>query len=157
MRLTGIEIIVSGKKKFIGKVGLTPRNSILPQLDRVPLLYREVPFKDLYSHKTDSIGVDAAGWEKAEELGAAGMLCYCKDERKFFYVPASLLNECRVVDLGEFPQYRVPLMRAQSVKAAAGLNFGWTSVTVQAEAVRSAPQTLLSETQLSLFAGQEAA
>lgn len=164
MRLTGIEIVVDGKIKFVGKVGLTPQNRVLPQLARVPVLYREVPYKDLYSYTTQSIGVDAAAWEKAVELGAKAMICYCKDERAFFYVPASVMAQSKVIDLGEFPQYRVPLHKAQRVNSPTGLSFGWTNHTVQAECVRSAPEVIVrnamptvQDAQLDLFGLLEAA
>lgn len=164
MRLTGITIKIDGHIRFVGKVGLTPPNRILPQLARVPVLYREVPYKDLYSYTTQSIGVDAAAWEKAVELGAEAMLCYCKDERAFFYVPASMLAQSKVIDLGEFPQYRVPLRKAQCVNSPTGLSFGWTNHTVQAECVRSAPEVItykamqtVRDAQLDLFGFLEAA
>lgn len=158
MTLTGIEIVVNGEPKFVGKVGRTPKNSIIPAWQNRIALYREVPFVDVYSHVTHSMGVDQAAWEKAEELGAEGMIICCKDRQYLYVASRELMATCRSVDLGEFPQIRVPIARIEKYPLSAfssGLSFGWTKHVVRVEGRRT-PRIIVepeevSNIQLGLF------
>lgn len=150
LQLTGIEIIVNGKPKFVGKLGLCPTNHLFPDLKGVPVFYREVPWKDVYSYTTNAIGVDANAWQRAAELGAAGMLVYCEDESKCLWITAADINGAYIVDLGEYPQRRIHPNKAKTVKAYAGIKFGWTSNVERIEPRRI--ETVKEEAaQMSLF------
>jgi hypothetical protein len=128
MELTGIQIVVNGVEKFVGKLGACPKNPVFPGLLGRPVFYREVPFSDVYSYETRALGVDRDAWDKAVEMGAEGMVIYCADRSECYYVSAKLMAaEAFIVDLGEFPQYRISLRSASCRPASRRLRFGYTT------------------------------
>lgn len=155
MKLTGLVIAVNNEQKFVGKVGRVPANTVLPAWVGKVALYREVPYSQVYSYQTKSVGVDQAAWEKAVELGAQGMIVYCPDKYELFVASNSLMEISAVVDLGEYPQIRVPVSDVSWISVKQGLPFGWTKNLVQVGADRRqvvSPETPdVSNVQLGLF------
>lgn len=158
MRLTGIQIEVDGVEKFVGKVGRCPRNQLYPELVGVPVFYREVPYRDVYSYQARALGVDAAAWDEAVKLGAEGMIIYCSDKQLCFYVSKQkMAAESFLLDLGEFPQYRIPVTFVTQRNTYKGLPFGFTSNVTTVGAARRGPVIDLPSTpgpvdiQLGLF------
>lgn len=154
-RLTGITIAVGDEKKFVGKVGRVPSNDAVPEWTGRLALYREVPYSQVYSYVTGSIGVDQAAWEKAVELGAEGMIVFCPDTGVLYVASSSIMDISGVVDLGEYPQVRVPLSKIEAVEGVSrGLPFGWTRNVVHVEAVKgykAKSEPALSSVQIGLF------
>lgn len=127
MRLEGVEIVVNGQPKFVGKVGRCPRDARIAELAGEAIFYREVPYTDLYSTATDCLGVDAEAWDWASECKSArAMVVYCPDRKVLLVVMSESLDACPKVDLGEYPQYRIPLSKARVIHATRGVNMGWT-------------------------------
>lgn len=155
MNLTGISIAVNDEKKFVGKVGRVPVNAVLPSWAGRVAFYREVPYSQVYSYVTGSIGVDQAAWEKAVELGAEGMIVFCPDTHGIYIASRSLMDNSGVVDLGEYPQVRIPVSKIEHIPEGESLPFGWTKNVLLVGATRRPVNRVeaadVSSVQLGLF------
>lgn len=121
--MTGLAIRVGDKEKFVGKVADYQSRAYGP----IRILYREAHYADFYSHKTAALSVDKAVADcAANELGATHMVCYCTDTRDLFVAPTRLFAQARIVDLGERPQYRIPLEGFVKFTNCQRINLGYT-------------------------------
>lgn len=119
--------MVNGRAKFVGKVGLCPADPRLPQYRGMRIFYREFPWKDVFSHATNTIGVDAQALDEAVALGAKKMVVYCKDTKQLWACDTQKLQESYALDLGERPQYRIkPDDCVMCLDTNRGLNIGYT-------------------------------
>lgn len=98
-----LEIEAGGRKKIVGKVGFYP-----PMNETI--IYREAKFADFFSGKTTSFSIDraAAAWA-IDERRATAMVCFCKDTRDRYQVSTAVFKNAVVMNLGERPQYRIPM------------------------------------------------
>lgn len=131
MRLTGIQIVVGGRTKFVGKVGVCPRNSTVPELAGRIILYRDPRFwEQATSVEGTMIGVDAEAWDKAKELGAVACVTFVRDVKRCVWADAATMDGGTKTELGEGAQMRVPLMRCRVIENASPVNIGYTTYTV---------------------------
>ncbi len=107
MELTGLAVIINGKEKFVGKVGVCPPSRQLPHLQGQAILYREVKYADVHSYRLDAYSVDVQAWNKAMEMGAASQVIYCKDSHLLIEITPDALARAFALDMGEAKQYRI--------------------------------------------------
>lgn len=153
MNLIGLEIMVGNKKKFVGKCGIVPYCREVPDLKNHYVLYREVKYEDVFSHASSSIGVDAAAWSKALELGVEGMVIFCTDNHQLILCSKEKMKQFGfVLDLGERPQLRMGLSRVKIFLNAIKIKMGYTTNCIIAPDVtkESFTEAMESVTQPSL-------
>jgi hypothetical protein len=105
------------KIKKVGRVVDCPQDIQIPKdLWKRPILYKEVPFYVCHLRISDSVGIDADAWDVADRLGADAMIIYCKDKSLFVIARKdSLLWAGHLIDLGENPQYQIPLDQCELI------------------------------------------
>lgn len=122
MNLVGISINVSGKEKFVGKVG---------EYNGKRIFYREANFSDFHASRSQSLGVDKKAADYAHDiLKADWMLCWCKDTKDLYYVRMPF-ESATVEDLGELPQYRIPVSEFTRKEDREAIKLGFTKNVVK--------------------------
>lgn len=123
MQLVGIQIHAGGRWKFIGKAGRCPSGAGVPSvLVGQCIFYRSVPWKDVYSTATKTLGVDMEAWEEAKRQGAKWLVMETYEEgrtngkldrnfkrnQKLYYIGKDAFDKTAYPhDLGEHVQLRL--------------------------------------------------
>lgn len=129
MKLTGFQIKVGDESRFIGKVGVCPMTyTALPELHGHLIFYRETPRADAVSYATNALGYDRAVLDRAMQMQVVAFVNWCKDTRELLVVTTETVRKhAFVVDLGEHPQYRIPLRHVRVLLEMPTIDMGWTT------------------------------
>ena len=124
----GLAITVNGLEKFVGKV--TDFKDLQGRTWRV--LYREADFIEFFCFKEQAISIDKQAADYALSiLGAQWMICYCQDTHEIYDVPTSSFNHAVVSDLGELPQYRIPIESCRKFRNVNPLAVEYTDFVIK--------------------------
>jgi hypothetical protein len=128
--ITGLEIAVDSKIRFVGKVGKCPPCDI-PHLEGRIILYKKDKWTNVISYALNAFGIDRAAYEYARDnLGAEGVVCFCPDRRCTILVSNEKMKSAYTVNLGERGQLRVPVRDIKIVENTNGINFKYTNHTI---------------------------
>src|SRR6267154_4410826 len=99
MQLTGIEIELNGRRKFVGKCGICPSCHI-PHLKGKIIFYKEEKFKNVISHKLQAAGIDRYAWDFVrDKFKCEGMVIWCRDTYTMILISADKISGSPIVDL----------------------------------------------------------
>lgn len=149
MKLIGLSILVAGKERFCGKLGLCPTNASAPHLAGQAVFYRDLAlWADGTCLNASAVATDSEVWDKARALGAKFFISYFKDVNRLVIASDDVVDAAPKTDLGEGVQYRPFLTHCEVIEGVEPIPMGWTATTMIVGTPRTLKQVIAERKEL---------